>query len=195
MNSSASIVLSRRQARAVRVRRRLSARSKRPLLAITTRSVMSRSTGLAALRNEPHAQLPAAPSPLRQMTSPRSSRPRSSCRMRMTSAERLRYGLRPEVRDVHRDAPARFELARAFGEHVAQQVEVLEVRRRDALAFELLFVLLAREVRRRRDDQRDRPVVRSRPCAARRLRRTARRVSYGATTSSSPESSGASKRS
>ena len=34
------------------------ARSKRPLLATTTRSVMSRSTGLAALRNDPHAHEP-----------------------------------------------------------------------------------------------------------------------------------------
>ena len=65
------------------------ARSKRPLLATTTRSVRSRSTGLAALRNEPHATEPDAPSALRHTISPRSSSPRSS-KMRLTSADRLR---------------------------------------------------------------------------------------------------------
>ena len=57
-------------------------------------------------------------------------------------------GLAAEVGDVHRDAPARLELARALGEHVGEQLEVLDVRARHAVALELLFVLLAREVRR-----------------------------------------------
>ncbi len=73
------------------------ARSKRPLLATMTRSVMSRSTGLAALRNEPQAHDPLAPSAFCQISSPRSSRPRSCSRMRITSADRLRYGLRPRL--------------------------------------------------------------------------------------------------
>ena len=71
------------------------ARSKRPLLAITTLSVMSRSTGLAARRKDPQATDPVAPSAFCQTTSPRSSRPSSSWRIPMTSADRLRYGLRP----------------------------------------------------------------------------------------------------
>ena len=39
------------------------ARSKRPLLATITRSVVSRSTGLAALANDPHAHGPRHPRP------------------------------------------------------------------------------------------------------------------------------------
>ena len=38
--------------------------------------------------------------------------------------------LAAEVRDVHRDAPARLELARALGEHVGEHLEVLDVRAR-----------------------------------------------------------------
>ena len=89
MKSSVLTVLSCGRPRAARclvVR----ARSKRPLLATMMRSVMSRSTGLVALRNDPHAHEPLAPSPFCQMISPRSSMPRSSWRMPMTSAERLR---------------------------------------------------------------------------------------------------------
>ena len=56
--------------------------------------------------------------------------------------------LAAEVGDVHRDAAARLELARALGEHVGEQLEVLDVRARDAVALELLLVLLAREVGR-----------------------------------------------
>ena len=55
--------------------------------ATITRSVRSRSTGLAGLRNEPHAQFPPAPRALRHTTSPRNSRPNLSCRMPMTSAD------------------------------------------------------------------------------------------------------------
>ena len=152
-------VVVERQALALALRPATWPRSKRPLLAMTTRSVTSRSTGFAALRNEPHAQLPAAPSPLRQMTSPRSSRPSSSWRMRDDVGGQAAVRLAAEVGDVHRDAPARLELARALGEHVGEQLEVLAVRARHAFAFEFLFVLLAREVRRRRDDQRDGAVV------------------------------------
>ena len=54
------------------------ARWNRPLLATTIRSVTSWSTGLEALRNDPHAQLPVAPAPFCQTISPRSSRPRRS---------------------------------------------------------------------------------------------------------------------
>ena len=73
------------------------ARSNRPLLATMTRSLMSRSTGLEALRNEPHAHEPLAPSPFCHTSSPRSRSPRSCSRMRITSADKLRYGLRPRL--------------------------------------------------------------------------------------------------
>ncbi len=94
--SSVSSVLSCGRCSAARCLAGL-ARSKRPLLAMTTRSLMSRSTGLAALRKEPQAHDPLAPSPFCQISSPRSSSPRSSSRMRMTSDDRLRYGLRPRL--------------------------------------------------------------------------------------------------
>ena len=68
-------------------------------------------------------------------------------------------GLAPEVGDVDRDAAAGLELANALGEHVVQQLEVLDVRARHPFLLELLLVVLAGEVRRRRDDQRDRAVV------------------------------------
>ena len=68
----------------------LLARANRPLLAMITRSVTSRSTGLEALRKEPQAHDPLAPSPFCQITSPRSRRRRRSCRMAVTSAARLR---------------------------------------------------------------------------------------------------------
>ena len=66
--------------------------------------------------------------------------------------------LAPEVRDVHRDATAGLELAGALREHVGQQLEILDVRARNTVALELFLVLLPREIRRRRDDQRDRTV-------------------------------------
>src|SRR5262249_30818779 len=56
--------------------------------------------------------------------------------------------LAAEVRDVHRDAATRLELARALGEHVGEQLEILHVGARHAVALELLLVLLAREVGR-----------------------------------------------
>ena len=66
--------------------------------------------------------------------------------------------LAAEVGDVDRDAAAGLELAHALGEHLGEHLEVLEVRAGHALALELLLVLLAGEVRRRRDDERDRAV-------------------------------------
>ena len=86
MNSSAVVVGRVGQALA-RALRPVRARSNRPLEATTTRSVRSRSTGLAGLQNDPHAQLPPAPRALRHTTSPRRSRPSLSCRMPMTSAD------------------------------------------------------------------------------------------------------------
>ena len=66
--------------------------------------------------------------------------------------------LATEIRHVHRDAAARFQLADALGEHLGEHLEVLEVRRGNALSLELLLVLLAGEVRRRGHDEGDRAV-------------------------------------
>ena len=63
--------------------------------------------------------------------------------------------LAAEVGDVDGDSSAGLERAHALGEHVGQHLEVFEVRGGDALALELLFVLLAGEVRRRGDDEGD----------------------------------------
>ena len=93
--------------------------------------------------------------------------------------------LAAEVGDVDRDAPAGLELADALGEHVGEQLEVLEVRRRHALALELLLVLLAGEVGRRGHDEGDRAVGDARPCGGRRRGRTARRARPAASTVSS----------
>ena len=61
--------------------------------------------------------------------------------------------LAAEVGDIHRDTTTRLELAHAFGEDVGEHLEVLEVGGGDALALQLLFVLLAGEVGRRRDHE------------------------------------------
>ncbi len=74
----------------------LSARSKRPLLAMTIRSVTSRSTGLLGRWNVPHAHEPPAARPFHQTTSPRSSSPRS-WRISVTSPPSDRYGRRPRL--------------------------------------------------------------------------------------------------
>ena len=147
MNSSASIVFCAGNPSFDRSAR-LVARSKRPLLAITTRSVMSRNPGFAALRNDPHAQFPAEPSPLRHTTSPRRSRVQLVLEDVDHVGREAAIRLASEVGDVHRDATTGFELALALGEHVFEHPEVLGVRARDAVAFEFLFVLLAGEVRR-----------------------------------------------
>jgi hypothetical protein len=68
-------------------------------------------------------------------------------------------GLAAEVGHVHRHPPPRFELAAALGEHVPEQLEVLEVGARHPLPLELFLVGLAGEVGRGGDDQGDRAVV------------------------------------
>ena len=108
------------------------ARSKRPLLAMTTRSVMSRSTGLAGRWNVPQAHDPPAARPFHQITSPRSSRPRSWRIGRHVAGQRA-VRAAAEVGDVDGDAPARLEHPLALGEHVAQQLQVLEVGGRHAV--------------------------------------------------------------
>ena len=51
--------------------------------------------------------------------------------------------LAAEVGDVDRDPPARLEHPHALGEHVVQQLEVLEVRARHTVALELLALEVA----------------------------------------------------
>ncbi len=67
--------------------------------------------------------------------------------------------LAAEVGNVDGDATAWLELVDTYGEHLAKHLEVLAVRRRDVIVLEIFFVRLAREVGRRRDDQRDRAVL------------------------------------
>ncbi len=62
-------------------------------------------------------------------------------------------GLAAEVGHVDGDAPTGLEHPLALVEHVAQQLEVLDIRTRDTLAVELLLVLLSGEVGRRGHDE------------------------------------------
>src|SRR5918997_1838218 len=127
MNSSVMRVLSdgRPSARRCLTDR---ARSKRPLLATTTRSVMSRRTGFAAPRNDPHA--PGAAGALALL--PDELAPEQQAEPVLEDADDVgreaAVRLAPEVGDVDGDAAARLERPHALGEHVLQQLEVLEVR-------------------------------------------------------------------
>ena len=136
----------------------LRARPKRPLLATMTRSVTSRSTGLAAERNEPQAQEPLAPSPFCHTISPRGRRCRSSCRMVMTSAARLRYGLRPRLATLTAMRPpgSSTRLHSANTSRSSARYSMYEPGH--ALAVELLLVLLPGEVGGRGDDEGNRVV-------------------------------------
>jgi hypothetical protein len=94
MNSSREIVASNGSPHFSRSRTDR-ARSNRPLLAMTTRSVRSRRTGFAGRWNDPHAHDPAAPRAFTQTTSPRGRRRNRSCKIHMTSPASERYGFRP----------------------------------------------------------------------------------------------------
>ena len=96
MNSSEVIVDTAGRPRLMRLAG-LTARSKRPLLAIIKRSVVSRKTGLVADLKDPHAQLPDEPRCFNQTTSPRNNRPNSSCKMVVTSQANERNGRRPKL--------------------------------------------------------------------------------------------------
>ena len=131
----------------------LRARPKRPLLATTTRSVTSRSTGLAAERKEPQAHEPLAPSPFCHTISPRGQQVEVVLQDGHDVGRQAAIRLAPEVGHVDGDAAARLEHALALGEHVAQQRQVLDVGPGHPLAVELLLVLLAGEVGGRGDDE------------------------------------------
>ena len=73
------------------------ARSKRPLLAMIKRSVVSRKTGFVGDLNEPHAQLPDEPRCLSHTTSPRNKNPSSSCKIVVMSEASERNGRRPKL--------------------------------------------------------------------------------------------------
>src|SRR6266852_4481111 len=85
--------------------RAVSARSKRPLLAMTTRSVRSRRTAFAGRWNDPQAQ----------------------------DADDIRgqraVGPPAEVGDVDGDATPGLQLADALAEHLLEHLQVLQVRR------------------------------------------------------------------
>ena len=131
----------------------LSARPKRPLLATMTRSVTSRSTGLAGERKDPQAHEPAGPVALL----PDDLAPGQQVQVVLEDGHHVggqaAVGLAAEVGHVDGDPPARLEHPLALGEHLAQELEVLEVGTRHPFTVELLLVLLAGEVGRRGDHQ------------------------------------------
>ena len=129
------------------------------MLATITRSVRSRSTGLAALLNDPHAQEPVAPSAFCQIELAPQQEPEVVLEDADHVGREAAVGLAPEIGHVDGDAPAGFELPRALGEHRPKQLEVVEIGTGDAVAFELLLVLLAGEVRRRGHHESHRAVV------------------------------------
>ena len=94
------------------------ARSKRPLEAMRTRSVTSRRTGFVGDRYEPQAHDPDAPSAFTHTTSPRSRRPQLVVENASDVAGEGTVRLPPEVRDVDRDPATRFEDPDALGEDV-----------------------------------------------------------------------------
>ena len=126
--------------------RAVRARSKRPLLAMTTRSVRSRRTGLPGRWNDPHAQEPPAPRPFHQMTSPRSSRRRRFWRMSMTSADRERYGRRPRLATLTAMRPPGSSLSTHSPEHRGEHLQVGLVGLGDVVGAQGGLVLLAGEV-------------------------------------------------
>ena len=155
MNSSAVVVASDGRPSAVRFGP-LTARSKRPLLAITTRSVRSRSTGLAGCLNDPQAQLPPAPRALRQIDLAAQQQPQAVLQDPDDVGRQGSVGLAAEVGHVDGDAAAGLELGDALGEDVFEHREVLDVGGGDVALAKLLLVGLAGEVGRRGDHQRHR---------------------------------------
>ncbi len=124
-------------------------RTKRPLLAMITRSLRSRSVGLDGWRNEPQAVDPAAPAGL----DPQHLAPQQEAQPVLEDGDdvgRQRPVRAPaEVGHVDGDAPARLQDPDALGEDVLQHLEVVEVGGGDVALAEVLLVGLAREVRRR----------------------------------------------
>ena len=110
----------------------------------------SRSTGFDGLRNEPHAQ--SRGTDVADALPPHDLTPQEEAEVVLQDPDdvgrQAAVGLATEVRDVDRDATTGFQRALALGEDVGEQLEVLDVGARDAVAVELLFVLLAGEVRR-----------------------------------------------
>ena len=82
----------------------------------------------------------------------------------MTSADSDRYGLRPRLATLTAMRPPGSSTRTHSAKTVSQHVEVVDVGRRDVALAERLFVLLAGEVRRRRDDQGDGVVGDARSC-------------------------------
>ena len=104
-----------------------SARSNRPLLATITRSLRSRSTGLpGSLERAPRAR-PRAAAALHPDDLAAEQESESILEDRDDIGRERAVRLAPEVRDVDREPPAGLERAHAFGEHVLEPLEILEV--------------------------------------------------------------------
>ncbi len=136
----------------------LRARWKRPLLATITRSVTSREHGVRrAPERTPRARAAGAGALLPDdLAAQQQTEPVLEDVDHVGREAPVR--LAAEVGDVDGDPAARFEHTHTVGEHVVEQLQVLEIGARHAVALQLLLVLLAREVRRRRHDQRHRAV-------------------------------------
>ncbi len=108
-------------------------RSKRPFEATITRSVRSRSTGLADFRNEPQA---TAARPLRFL--PDDLAAQQQPEVVLEDADDIggetAIRLAAEVGDVDGDPPSWLQHPGILGEDVAQHLEILDVRRRDLCA-------------------------------------------------------------
>ena len=136
----------------------LLARPKRPLLATITRSVTSRRTGLAGERKEPQAQEPLAPSPFCHMISPSGQEAQVVLQDGHDVGRQASIRLATQVGHVDGDPAAGLEHPLALGEHLSQELQVLEIRAGHTLAVQLLLVLLAGEIGRRGHHESDRVV-------------------------------------
>ena len=127
-----------------------------PCDATITRSVRSRSTGLAGLRNEPQAQLPAGAPGLE----PHDLAPQQQAEPVLQDADdvgRQRpVGLAAQVGDVDGDAAAGLELARRTRRTRPRAARGTRCTTPGCPRPELLLVLLAGEVGRRGDHERHR---------------------------------------
>ena len=117
------------------------ARPKRPLLATTIRSVTSRSTGLAAERNEPQAHEPT-PLALLPHDLTAGEHPQVVLQDGHDVHGQAAVGLAAEVGHVDGDAPTGLKHPLALVEHVAQQPRY-SMYEPGTPAVELLLVLLS----------------------------------------------------
>ena len=152
MNSSAVVVATDGRPSLTRTGP-LRARSKRPLLAITTRSVRSRSTGLAGCLEGAPGAVGARAAGLAPDHLAAQEQAEAVLQDPDHVGRQRAVGLAAEVGHVDGDAAARLELLDALGEDVLEHREVLDVGGRDVALAELGLVGLPREVGRRGDHE------------------------------------------